>query len=167
MQIAIPIFERFTALDAIGPYDVLSRLPGAQVTFIAKEKGTVRSDNGMLGIVADATFDETPSPDILVFPGGYGTRPLLRDEALLEWVRGVHETSQWTTSVCTGSLVLAAAGVLEGREATTHWAAAGELEKLGSPYVEQRVVQHGKVLMAGGRVGRDRHGADAGGADRR
>ncbi|MFL5843651.1 MAG: DJ-1/PfpI family protein [Solirubrobacteraceae bacterium] len=150
MQIAIPIFERFTALDAIGPYDVLSRLPGARVTFVAAERGPVRSDNGMLAIVADATLAEMPAPDVLVMPGGYGTRPLLTDETMLDWVRGVHATSTWTTSVCTGSLVLAAAGILEGREATTHWAARDELERLGSPYVERRVVQHGKVLMGAG-----------------
>jgi putative intracellular protease/amidase len=150
MQIAIPIFERFTALDAIGPYDVLSRLPGARVTFVAKEAGEYRSDNGMLGLIADASYADVPNPDVLVFPGGFGTRPLLDDADTLDWVRGVHATSRWTTSVCTGSLVLAAAGVLEGREATTHWAAGSELERLGSAYVEQRVVQHGKVITAAG-----------------
>jgi putative intracellular protease/amidase len=150
MQIAIPVFERFTALDAIGPYDVLSRLPGAEVTFIGAERGTYRSDNGMLGLVADATYEDVPEPDVVVFPGGFGTRPLLTDERVLDWVRHAHETSQYTTSVCTGSLVLAAAGLIEGLDATTHWAAYLELERLGSRYVEQRVVQHGKILMAAG-----------------
>jgi putative intracellular protease/amidase len=150
MQIAIPIFERFTALDAIGPYDVLSRLPGARVTFVAKEPGPVRSDNGMLAITADAALAEMTSPDIVVMPGGYGTRPLLTDEAMLDWIRAAHETSQWTTSVCTGSLVLAAAGLIDGLEATTHWAAKDELERLGARYVERRVVQHGKIVMAAG-----------------
>ena len=150
MQIAVPIFERFTALDAIGPYDVLSRLPGAELTFVAAERGIVRSDNGMLGLQADAALADLPSPDVLVVPGGFGTRPLLTDEAFLDWVRGAHETSQWTASVCTGSLVLAAAGLLDGLEATTHWAAAGELEKLGARYVEQRVVEHGKIVLGAG-----------------
>jgi putative intracellular protease/amidase len=150
MQIAIPIFERFTALDAIGPYEVLSRLPGARVTFIAKEAGPVRGDNDMLALTADAALSDMPAPDIVVMPGGYGTRPLLADEQMLAWIRAAHETSQWTTSVCTGSLVLAAAGLLDGLEATTHWAARDELERLGARYVEQRVVQHGKIMMAAG-----------------
>ena len=150
MQNAVPIFERFTALDAVGPYDVLSRLPGAQLTFVAAQRGIVRSDNGMLGLQADATFAEMPSPDVLVVPGGFGTRPLLTDEVFLDWVRGAHETSQWTSSVCTGSMVLAAAGLLDGLDTPTHWAAAGELEKFGARYVEQRVVEHGKLVMGAG-----------------
>jgi len=150
MQIAIPLFERFTALDAIGPYDVLSRLPGAKVTFIAKEPGLVRSDNAMLAINADAALSDLPHPDVVVVPGGYGTRPLLEDQQMLDWVRTAHESSTWTTSVCTGSLVLAAAGLIDGLDATTHWAAAGELERLGARYVEQRVVRHGKIFMAAG-----------------
>lgn len=150
MQIAIPVFERFTALDAIGPYDVLSRMPGATVTFVAKEAGEVRSDNGMLGVVADAAIADVPAPDVLLVPGGFGTRPLLADEVFLDWVRNAHETTRWTASVCTGSLVLAAAGLLDGKQATTHWAAAGELERLGARYTEQRVVQHGKLIMAAG-----------------
>lgn len=150
MQIAIPIFERFTALDAIGPYDVLSRLPGARVTFLGKQAGPVRSDNGMLAVTADATLADMPAPDVVVVPGGYGTRPLLADEEMLDWVRTAHRTSTWTTSVCTGSLILAAAGLLDDKEATTHWAARGELERLGALYVEQRVVQHGKIVMGAG-----------------
>lgn len=150
MQIAIPIFERFTALDAIGPYDVLSRLPGARVTFLGKQAGPVRSDNGMLAVTADAALAEMPAPDVIVVPGGYGTRPLLADEEMLDWVRAAHETSTWTTSVCTGSLVLAAAGLLDGKDATTHWAARDELERLGAHCTEQRVVQHGKIVMAAG-----------------
>lgn len=150
MQIAIPVFERFTALDAIGPYDVLSRLPGAEVTFVGAQRGTYRSDNGMLGVLADATYDDLPAPDVVVFGGGFGTRPLLADEAVLEWVRGAHATSRYTTSVCTGSLVLAAAGLLDGLEATTHWAAQHELERLGARYVERRVVQHDRIITAAG-----------------
>jgi len=150
MQIAIPVFERFTALDAIGPYEVLSRLPGARVTFVGKTTGPMRSDNGMLAVTADATLADMPAPDVLVVPGGYGTRLLLEDAEMLSWIRQAHETTTWTTSVCTGSLLLAAAGLLDGKEATTHWAARDELERLGARYTEQRVVQHGKLVMAAG-----------------
>jgi putative intracellular protease/amidase len=150
MQIAIPLFDRVTALDAIGPYEVLSRLPGASVDFVAAEPGPQRTDNGMLALTADRSLADVPHPDVLVVPGGIGTRALLDDEPMLDWVRSVHETSQWTTSVCTGSLVLAAAGVLEGLEATTHWAAMDYLERFGARPVSRRVVEQGKVITAAG-----------------
>jgi putative intracellular protease/amidase len=150
MQIAIPIFDRFTALDAIGPYEVLSRLPDARVTFVAKEPGPYKTDNGMLSIVAEAGLDELPHPEVLVFPGGTGTRPLLEDETILDWVRKVHDSSTWTTSVCTGSLVLAAAGVLDGLEATTHWLELETLDRLGARSTSKRVVEQGKVITAAG-----------------
>lgn len=150
MQIVIPLYERFTALDAIGPYDVLSRLPGATVTFAAAHAGPVRADTGMLAITADAALADVPEPDILLVPGGFGTRPMLTNEPFLDWVRHAHEHSQWTTSVCTGSLVLAAAGLLDGLEAPTHWGARDELEALGARYVEQRVVEHGRIVMGAG-----------------
>ena len=132
MQIAIPLFPRFTALDAIGPYEVLQRIPSIEVTFVGHERGEVRSDNGMLGITVDATFEELPAPDILVFPGGVGTRPLVHDERVLDWVRHAHESTTYTTSVCTGSLVLGGAGLLNGLTATTHWACYPELEATGA-----------------------------------
>eukprot|EP01041_Mallomonas_annulata_P040992 gene40992-64985_t len=121
MQVAIPLFPRFTALDAIGPYEVLQLIPEIDVTFIGHQRGEVRSENGFLGITVDATFEEMAHPDIVVFPGGVGTRPLMTDERVLEWVRTAHTTSTFTTSVCTGSLVLAAAGLLTGLTATTYW----------------------------------------------
>ena len=121
MRIAIPLYDRFTALDAVGPYEVLSRLPGATVHFVADEPGMKRTETGMLGLSADLALEELPDPEIVVVPGGYGTRALLDDEQFVGWVRRAHETSEWTTSVCTGSLVLAAAGILDGLEATTHW----------------------------------------------
>ncbi len=114
MEIAIPIYDRFTALDAVGPYQVLSGLPGANVRFLAAEPGPVKTDNRMLTVLADGRYEDVPDPEVLVIPGGIGTRALLEDERLLGWVRSAHETSEWTTSVCTGSLVLAAAGVLDG-----------------------------------------------------
>ncbi|HUC03792.1 MAG TPA: DJ-1/PfpI family protein [Acidimicrobiales bacterium] len=148
LQVAIPLFERFTALDAVGPYEVLQRLPLLEVTFVAARRGVHRSENGMLGLVADATLDELASPDVVVFPGGVGTRPLVRDDVILDWVRAAHASSRFTTSVCTGSLVLAAAGLLDGLTATTHWACYGELEALGAVPTAQRVVEHtGRRLL--------------------
>jgi putative intracellular protease/amidase len=131
IQVAIPLFPRFTALDAIGPYEVLQRIPDIDVTFIGHERGEVRSENGFLGITRDATFEDMPNPDIVVFPGGVGTRPLVEDQRVLGWVRQAHTTSRFTTSVCTGSLVLGAAGLLDGLTATTYWSVYPMLEKLG------------------------------------
>ena len=151
MQIAIALFDRFTALDAVGPYEVLVRVPGAEVTFVAERTGEVRNDLGRLGITADATFDDLAHPDVVLVPGGPGTRQLLApDTALAEWVRTAHATTRFTTSVCTGSLVLAAAGLLDGLAATTHWGAADLLEGLGATYTPQRVVEQGKVVTAAG-----------------
>ncbi|WP_024443249.1 MULTISPECIES: DJ-1/PfpI family protein [unclassified Mycobacterium] len=142
MQVAIPLFPRFTALDAIGPYEVLQRLPDVEVIFVGHRRGEVRSDNGMLGIVCDARFDELTAPEVVVVPGGVGTRVLLDDTELLYWVRTTHTHTRFTASVCTGSLLLAAAGLLDGLTATTHWSAVELLEHLGARYVEQRVVEH-------------------------
>lgn len=150
MRIAIPLYDRFTALDAIGPYEVLSRLPGATVEFIAAEPGPVRTENGMLAMHADRALEDLPDPEILCIPGGFGTRAMLGDEAMLAWIRRAHETSRWTTSVCTGSLLLAAAGVLDGVDATTHWLVLPLLEQLGARPVEERVVERGKILTAAG-----------------
>ncbi len=150
MDVAIPIFDRITALDAVGPYEVLSRLPGVRVRFVAERLGEHRTENGMLALVADATLADVPSPEVVVVPGGFGTRALLGGGALVDWVRAAHRTSTWTTSVCTGSLVLAAAGVLTGLEATTHWAAMDLLAQLGAVPVERRVVEQGKVITAAG-----------------
>jgi putative intracellular protease/amidase len=140
--VAIPLFDQFTALDAIGPYEVLQRVPSVDVVFVGHQTGEVRSDNRMLGITRDAVFEDVPSPDVLVFPGGFGTRALETDDRVLDWVRGVHRTTRFTTSVCTGSLVLAAAGLLTGRTATTHWSTYADLERLGAIPVADRVVEH-------------------------
>jgi transcriptional regulator GlxA family with amidase domain len=150
--IAIPLFPRFTALDGIGPYEVLQRIPDVTVTFIGHERGVVRSDNGFLGIEVDATFEEVPRPDVTVFPGGVGTRPLLGDERVLDWLRRAHETTTFTTSVCTGSLVLAAAGLLDGLTATTHWGARDILSRYGVTASEERVVEHldRRIITAAG-----------------
>jgi putative intracellular protease/amidase len=150
MQIAIPLFDRFTALDAIGPYEVLSRLPDARVIFVASEPGPYKTDNGMLTMVAEASLDDFTNPEIVCVPGGFGARDAMSDERLLGWIRDVHETSDWTTSVCTGSLLLGAAGVLEGLDATTHWLELETLAELGACPTERRVVEQGKVITAAG-----------------
>jgi len=152
MQIAIPLFPRFTALDGIGPYEVLQRIPGFDITFIGHERGEVRSENGFLGITVDKTFEEMPDPDIVVFPGGVGTRPLMHDERVLDWVRTAHATTTFTTSVCTGSLVLAAAGLLDGLTATTHWSSLDTLATQGATPTGQRVVEHldQRIITAAG-----------------
>jgi putative intracellular protease/amidase len=150
MKIAVALFEQVTALDAIGPYEVLQRLPDAEVCFVGHRKGEVRTDNGFLGLTIDYTFDEVRHPDILLVPGGIGTRALVHDDAILDWIRDAHDTSRFTTSVCTGSLLLAAAGLLEGRKAATHFSARPLLIKYGATPSEERVVQEGKIITAAG-----------------
>lgn len=150
MKIAIVIFDKLTALDAIGPYEVLSRLPEADLRFVAKEAGTKRTDTGALGVSADASLAEFTDPDIVLVPGGEGNRPLLEDEEVLGWLRAVDAGTKWTTSVCTGSLVLGAAGLLEGKRATSHWAYRHELERFGAEPVAERVVVDGKFVTAAG-----------------
>ncbi len=153
IRIAIPLFDRVTALDAIGPYEVLQRLPGATVTFIGQRTGEVRSDNGFLGLMIDATFDDLPDPDVIVVPGGVGTRALVDGmQPIHEWLRAAHETTRFTTSVCTGSLVLASVGLLDGLSATTHWGAYSNLEQLGASPTGKRVVEHldARIITAAG-----------------
>jgi transcriptional regulator GlxA family with amidase domain len=149
VQIAIPLFERLTALDAIGPYEVLSRLPGAEVLFVAAEPGSKRTDTGALALSADRGLNEVPQPDIVVVPGGRGTRDQPHDE-LLAWIQQAHETSRWTTSVCTGALLLGAAGILDGLRATTHWLFFDQLREFGAEPTLERVVEQGKVITAAG-----------------
>ncbi|MGW7065338.1 DJ-1/PfpI family protein [Streptomyces sp. NPDC054855] len=150
MQIAIALFERFTALDAVGPYETLSRMPGAETVFVAERPGPVRNDSGSLTLVADRSFADVPEPDVLVVPGGPGQSDHMADEALLGWLRSADATSTWTTSVCTGSLLLAAAGLLKGRRATSHWLALAELARFGVEPTEERVVFDGKYVTAAG-----------------
>ena len=151
MDIAILIFDRLAALDAVGPYEVLSRLPGATITFVAEVAGPKRTDPGPLALTADATLTELEHPEILIVPGGPGQVALMDDGPMHDWLRAAHETSEWTCSVCTGSLILAAAGLLEGKRATSNWQA---LEALGSfggvEVVPERVVFDGKLATAAG-----------------
>ncbi|HEV3046222.1 MAG TPA: DJ-1/PfpI family protein [Solirubrobacteraceae bacterium] len=148
--VAIVLYEGVTALDAIGPYEVLSRLPGARVEFVGAERGPVTTDNGMLGLLAARTLEELPSPDVVLVPGGPGDVAARAGGRVLEWLRAADRTSRWTTSVCTGSLILAAAGLLAGRRATSHWLALEELRRLGTVPVEERVVFDGKLVTAAG-----------------
>jgi transcriptional regulator GlxA family with amidase domain len=150
VQVAYLLYDRFTALDITGPHDVLNSVPGNKSIFVAEKAGPVRNESDTLSLVADASLDEVTSPDVLVVPGGYGTRAQLEHDPLLEWIRAVHETSTWTTSVCTGALLLAAAGLLDGAPATTHWLARDLLAELGAKPVTQRVVEHGKIITAAG-----------------
>ncbi|NMI00794.1 DJ-1/PfpI family protein [Pseudonocardia acidicola] len=152
MQVAIPLFPRLTALDAIGPYEVLQRIPEIDVTFVGAQRGEVRTENGLLGLTADAAFDELPAPDVIVVPGGIGTRAFTNGGAVVDWVKAAHPSTRFTTSVCTGSLVLGAAGLLDGLTATTHWGAVGLLARTGAKPVEQRVVEHleERIITAAG-----------------
>ena len=150
MEIVIPIFDGITALDAVGPYEVLSRLPGAELKFAALEPGPKRTENDVLALFADHALAELPHPEVVVVPGGFGTRALMHDEAMLDWVRGAHERSEWTTSVCTGALILGAAGLLNGLEATTHWMAMDTLASTGARATGRRVVEQGKIITAAG-----------------
>lgn len=150
IDIAILLFDHITALDAIGPYEVLSRLPDATVRFVAAEPGLQRADTGFLALTADYGLGDVVDPDVLIIPGGPGTRDLLEDAEVLEWIRTAHATSRWTTSVCTGALLLGSAGLLKGLPATTHWAATDRLADYGADAVSARIVEHGKVITAAG-----------------
>ncbi|MCX4579143.1 DJ-1/PfpI family protein [Streptomyces sp. NBC_01571] len=150
MQIAIVLYDRFTALDAVGPYETLGRLPGAETVFVAERTGPVRNETGNLALTADRTLDQVPDPDIVVVPGGPGQTPQMENQVLLDWLRAADATSTWTTSVCTGSLLLAAAGLLDGRRATSHWLALGTLGEFGAEPTGERVVFDGKYVTAAG-----------------
>jgi transcriptional regulator GlxA family with amidase domain len=152
MQVAIPLYPRMTALDAIGPYEVVQRVPELEVVFVGEAPGEVRTENGFLGLTVDATYDQVPTPDVVVVPGGPGTRAMLEEGPLLRWLRAVHPTTRYTTSVCSGSLVLAAAGLLDGLTATSHWSVFELLEKLGAVPVTRRVVEHPdqRIITAAG-----------------
>jgi transcriptional regulator GlxA family with amidase domain len=152
VQVAIPLFPRFTALDAVGPYEVLQRIPHVDIVFVGHMRGEVRSENGLLGLSVDATFEDVLAPEVVVFPGGVGTRALERDARVLDWLRTAHATTRYTTSVCTGSLVLGAAGLLQGLTATTHWSCYRELSAHGAAPTAERVVQQldHRIITAAG-----------------
>lgn len=151
MQIAIGLYPEFTALDAIGPYQVFTQLPDAEVVLCAAERGRLSDDNGLLHLDVEHTFDEIDAPDVTLVPGAFVTRRLARDgDPVVDWVARTHEATTFTTSVCTGALLLGAAGILDGLDATTHWYAYDELASYGARPTEQRVVRQGKVWTAAG-----------------
>lgn len=150
MKTSILLFDGFTALDAIGPYEVLRSVPGWEVEFVAKQRGEVRTDSGAVGLSADRSLAEVTAAEILLVPGGQGTRALLEDEATLSWLREIDRTTTWTTSVCTGSLLLGAAGLLEGKRATGHWLFLEPLREYGADPVGGRYVEDGKTITAAG-----------------
>ena len=149
MQIALALYPRFTALDIVGPFQTFVDVPGLDVVFVAAEAGPVSDHTGRLALVATHTFTEVTAPDVVVVPGGFA-EPTGPDDPVVRWIRAVHPTTTWTTSVCTGSLFLAAAGVLDGVDATGHWAAMDRLAALGASPTGQRVVERGKVVTAAG-----------------
>ncbi|MBX9392614.1 DJ-1/PfpI family protein [Streptomyces sp. TRM72054] len=150
MQIAIVLYDGFTALDAVGPYETLGRLPDAETVFVAERTGPVRNDTGNLALTADRTLTDMPSPDIVVVPGGPGQESQMANDTLLDWLRTADAGTTWTTSVCTGSLILAAAGLLRGRRATSHWLTLDELKPFGVEPTGERVVFDGKYVTAAG-----------------
>ena len=150
MLIAIPLFDRFAPLDAVGPYQVLKELPGAEITFVAERARGVPDSPGSLTLLADAAYADVPRPDVILVPGGQGQADHLGPGPLQDWLVKADETSTWTTSVCTGALILAAAGLLTGREATTNWQAHDELARLGAKPRNERYVFDGKYATAAG-----------------
>jgi transcriptional regulator GlxA family with amidase domain len=150
-QIAIYLYQGVTGLDAVGPWEVLSRLPDTEIRFVAKEAGPITTEGAALLLGATDTIAETPCPDILLVPGGTTTPSQMINDEVLGWIREVHETTTWTTAVCTGSLILAAAGILKGLPATTHWIKMGTLKTMGAkPQPSERVVRVGKIVTAAG-----------------
>jgi putative intracellular protease/amidase len=150
MDIAILLFDRFTSLDAVGPYQVLAGLPDSTVTFVATAAGIITDDVGSCSLVAEKSIQDLASPDVVVVPGGPGQVSLMDDQVVHSWLRTAHLTTTWTTSVCTGSLILGAAGILRGKRATSHWLALDQLHGLGATPVSERVVVDGKVITAAG-----------------
>ena len=151
MQIAIGLYEGFTSLDAIGPYQVFTNLPEAEVVLCAERRGRLSDDNRLLHLDVERDFGDVPSPDVLLVPGGLVTRRLaVEGTPIVEWIRAAHEHTSYTTSVCTGALLLGAAGVLDGRPATTHWMAYDHLRRFGAVPTEQRVVTDGRIVTAAG-----------------
>lgn len=151
MEIAIPLYDHMTALDAIGPYEALNRVPGVTIRFVGERPGEIRTDTGMLGLTVDHALEAVARPDVVIVPGGIGSRAIAEDERWIAWAREAHAHTTWTTSVCTGAMLLGAAGALEGRRATTHWSCVPLLEAYGAtPVGDERFVEDGKVITAAG-----------------
>lgn len=151
MDVIIYVYDGLTALDAVGPYEVLSRLPGARVRFVSQRVGQIRTDTGYLRLTTEASVEDVVRADILVVPGSVaGFLRQAKNADVLRWIRQVHETTQWTTSVCSGSVILAAAGLLHDKRAASHWASLELLKKYGAKPVANRWVREGKLVTAQG-----------------
>ncbi|MBB5107431.1 DJ-1/PfpI family protein [Streptomyces spectabilis] len=150
MDIVIPLFDDFEPLDAIGPYEILAYLPGATVRFVGSAPGLVQDTLGSLPVHVATGYAEVERCDVLLIPGGGSARTMAESPDFLDWVRRMHAGTRFTTSVCTGSLVLGAAGLLDGLTATTHWDAAAQLESYGAEYTPDRVVRHDRVITSAG-----------------
>jgi putative intracellular protease/amidase len=150
LSIVFLIYDGLTPLDFVGPFEVLSRLPGARTTVAAPRRGEVSAAGGKLKLVADAAIAEIDAADVLVVPGGPGARTLMHDAAITGRVRDIAGTARWVASVCTGSLILGGAGLLKGLDATTHWAAKPLLEPWGARPVDARIVERGRIVTAAG-----------------
>jgi transcriptional regulator GlxA family with amidase domain len=150
MQIAIALYDRFASLDAVGPYQVFNHLPGAKIIFASERSGLVCDEAGSLALRAEASYAEVPHPDLILIPGGPGQAAQMSEGPLRNWLIEADKTSTWTTSVCTGSLILAAAGLLAGRAATTHWLAMDELACYGATPEQERYVFDGKYATSAG-----------------
>jgi transcriptional regulator GlxA family with amidase domain len=149
MKITFLLFENFTALDVVGPFEVLSRIPDGSISFVAMKAGDYHAPKG-LSIRADFQLNEITSPDIVVIPGGFGIDVLLNDPVVISWLQKVHQTSTWTTAVCSGSLLLATAGILKNKKATTHWLRKEQLRSYGVDVVDERYVHDGKIITSAG-----------------
>jgi transcriptional regulator GlxA family with amidase domain len=150
IHIAILLFEDFDVMDVTGPYEVLRWLPNSRISFVGKKRGPVRSEGDGLSLVADSSLAEVPEPDVVIVPGGGGELPARDDAQILEWLRSAQARGAWTVSVCTGALLLGAAGLLRGKRATTYWMARGELAKFGATAVTARYVFDGKLVTSAG-----------------
>ncbi|MFD9902846.1 DJ-1/PfpI family protein [Streptomyces sp. NPDC059063] len=150
MDIVIPLFDHFEPLDAIGPYEILAYVPGATVRFVTAEPGLVQDVLGSLPVHVPTRYSEVEHCDVLLIPGGGSFKTMMNDPDFLDWVRRIHTGTRFTTSVCTGSLVLGAAGLLDGLTATTHWDAAAQLQSYGAHYTPERVVRHDRVITSAG-----------------
>lgn len=150
MQIAFLLYDALAPLDAVGPWQVLSALPDTDIVTVGEHTGPVRSEDNTLALIVDATLHDVQRPDVVVVPGGAGKKPLLADGPVHEWLRAIDTTTTWTTSVCTGALILAAAGLLTGRRATTYWRNIDQLSDYGAIPVRERVVTDGKYMTGAG-----------------
>lgn len=149
MEIVFLFYEGMTAFDAVGPHEILSRLPGAKVYRVAKKAGPIKTDSGLV-MMADSSYSDISHADLLFVPGAGNATTLHHHPEILEWLRAIHKKTIWTTSVCTGSLILGAAQLLNGLKATTHWTALDRLPAFGATPVSARVVEEGKIMTAAG-----------------